>query len=328
MPANLPPQYFEVEKRYREAKTPEAKLEMLEEMLTIMPKHKGTDKLRADLRRRIAKLKSQSGQKKGAGRRDSAYAIEKEGAVQALILGPPNSGKSSLVAALTKASPEVADFPHSTWTPTAGMALYENIQFQLVDMPPLTRERMDPGMADLIRRTDMVVVLLDVHSGILQEYEDTLAILEEIRVFPQGCPAPAELARAPFFKRMLVAVNKVDSSEDAADYEVFLELAEVQLPCMDLSVRSGRHVDLFLRKIFETAAIVRVYSKAPGKEADLSSPFVLPRGSTLEDLAEKVHKDFVEKLKFARIWGKDVYDGQMVQRDYVLQDGDIVEMRI
>ena len=154
MPANLPPVYFDAEKRFREAKTPESKIEALEEMLTIMPKHKGTDKLRADLRRRIAKLKEQAQQKKGGARRDAAYMIEKEGAAQIAVIGAPNTGKSALVAALTNASPEVAEFPHTTWKPTPGMAPYENIQFQLVDTPPITRDYLDPWMADLMRRAD------------------------------------------------------------------------------------------------------------------------------------------------------------------------------
>ena len=145
MPANLPPHYFEAEKRYREAKTPRAKVEALEEMLTIMPKHKGTDKLRADLRRKISKFKAQSQQKRGATRRETGYFIDKEGASQVVVVGPPNVGKSSLIASLTNAAPEVADFPYSTWKPTPGMVAYENIQFQLIDTPPISRDRIRPG---------------------------------------------------------------------------------------------------------------------------------------------------------------------------------------
>lgn len=130
MPANLPPHYFEAERRYREAGTPQGKTEALEEMLMIMPKHKGTDKLRADLRRKISKLKAQAKKKKGSSRRETAYSIDREGAAQVLLVGPPNSGKSSLVDKLTNASPEVADFPHTTWKPTPGMVPFENIQFQ------------------------------------------------------------------------------------------------------------------------------------------------------------------------------------------------------
>ena len=328
MPANLPPQYFEAEKRFRESKNPEAKVEALEEMLTIMPKHKGTDKLRADLRRRISKFKSKSQQKKGGVRRESAYSIDREGAAQIVVVGPPNVGKSALIATLTNAKPEVADFPHSTWKPTPGMVPYENIQFQLIDTPPISGDYIDPWMADLIRRSDIVVILLDLHGDVLGQYENTLSLLQKLRIFPGGTPIPEGLNKPPFIKKMLVVVNKMDETEDEEDYEVFLELSELNLPCIGISSLTKRNLTAFVEKIYDISGIIRVYTKAPGKEPDLSAPFVLSKESTLEALATKIHKDFINELKFAKIWGGAVYDGQMVQRDYMLQDGDVVEMHI
>lgn len=328
MPANLPPQYFEAEQRYREAKTPGAKIEALEEMLMIMPKHKGTDKLRADLRRRISKVKAQSQQKKGASKRESEYIIDKEGAAQIVVIGPPNVGKSSLIAALTNATPEVADFPHSTWKPVPGMAPYENIQFQLVDTPPISSDYIDPLMIDLIRRADIIVILLDIQADALEQLETTLTLLDGLRIYPEGRPIPEDLGKPPFIKKVFVVVNKVDETKDEEDYEVFLELSELKLPTLGISTRTKRNLTAFIEKIYELSAIIRVYTKAPGKEPDLTAPFVIPQESTLEDLAAKIHKDFVYKLKYAKIWGKAVYDGQMVQRDYILQDGDVVELHI
>ena len=328
MPANLPPQYFEAEKRYREGKTPGAKIEALEEMLTIMPKHKGTDKLRADLRRKISKFRTQTQQKKGGARRESAYSIEKEGAAQVGVIGPPNVGKSLLISALTNATPEVADFPHSTWKPTPGMVQYENIQFQLVDTPPMTSDYMDPWMADLIRRADILVILLDLHADPLQQLEDLLSLLRELRIFAEGVAVPEDLKKPPFIKKVLVVVNKMDEAEDREDYEVFLELSEIKLPSVGISALTGHNLKAFIEKIYDIAGIIRVYTKAPGKEPDLSAPFVLPKESTLEELALKIHKDFIDKLRFAKIWGEAVFDGQMIQRDYVLQDGDVVEIHI
>jgi len=319
--------YFEAEKRYREGKTPQEKVQALEEMLAIMPKHKGTDKLRADLRRKISKLKAQAQQKKGTATRGTAYSIDKEGASQVVVIGPPNSGKSSLVAALTNAEPEVAEFPHSTWKPTPGMVPYENIQFQLIDTPPITREYKEPWMGDLVRRADVVILLLDLHADTLQQLDDSLSILREWRVFPEGTPLPDDLKKAPFIKKTLIAVNKVDGEREE-DYQVFLELSEVNLTTLGISVKTGRNLRALVEKVYELSGIIRVYTRAPGKEPDLRAPFVLPRESTLEDLAEKIHKDFKEKLKYARVWGSKVYDGQMVQRDYVLQDGDIAEIHI
>lgn len=328
MPANLPPPYFEAEKRYREGRTPEEKIEALEDMLTIMPKHKGTDKLRADLRRRIAKHKSDSRERKGAGKRESAYNIDKEGAAQAIVIGPPNTGKSSLVAVLTNARPEIADFPHSTWSPTPGMALFENIQFQLVDTPPVPTEFADPGFADLLRRTDIIVVLIDIQGDPLQHLEDTIVYLADLRIFPSGVPIPPDLSKRPFVKKVLVAVNKVDDPSAEEDYRAFLELSEMPLAYIPVSVLHGWNLSAFLRKLYDMADVIRVYTKSPGKEPDLKSPFVLSARSTLEDLATEIHKDFVTKLKFAKVWGKEVFGGQMVQRDYVLKDGDVVEIHI
>ncbi|MFH1241135.1 MAG: GTPase [Pseudomonadota bacterium] len=326
MPANLPPAYFEAERLYREAKTPAEKVETLEEMLAIMPKHKGTDKLRADLRRKISTFKAQALQKKGASRRETAYSIDKEGAAQVVITGPPNSGKSSLVNKLTNARPEVADFPHSTWKPTPGMVPYENIQFQLVDTPPITGEYMDPWMGDLIRRCDIITMVIDIQNGPLKQFEQTFSILQGLRIFPQGFPVPQDLEKSPFIKKMNIVVNKVDGEEEEEDYQIFLELWEADLPSIDISTKTGRNLQSFVKMIYDLSGIIRVFTKAPGKKPDLNSPFVLPKESTLEDLATKIHKDFARNLKFARIWGRSVFDGQMVQRDHILRDGDVVEI--
>ncbi len=328
MPANLPPLYFEAEKRFREAKTPESKIEALEEMLTIMPKHKGTDKLRADLRRRIAKLKEEAQQKKGGARRDAAFVIEKEGASQIAVIGAPNTGKSALVAALTNATPEVAEFPHTTWKPTPGMAPYENIQFQLVDTPPITRDYLDPWMADLMRRADMLLVMLDLHADPLQQLEETLAVLRDLRIFPEGFPIPGDLKKPPFIKKTLIVMNKVDNDNQLGDFQAFLELAELNLPSLGISLRAGWNLKGLLELLYRLSGVIRVYTKVPGKEPNRSAPFVLAKMTTLEELAGKIHKDFVSKLKFAKIWGPTVYDGQMVQRDYVLQEGDVVEIHL
>jgi uncharacterized protein len=328
MPANLPPMYFEAEKRFREAKTSEDKIEALEEMLAIMPKHKGTDKLKADLRRKIAKFKDESQQKKGAARSAGVYAITKEGAGQIVVVGPPNTGKSSLVARLTNAAPEVGDFPHTTWKPTPGMVPYENIQFQLIDTPPISKEYTDPLMVDLLRRSDILVIMVDLKADVFQQLEDTFVILGEWRIFPEGTPVPEDLRKLPFMKRTILIVNKVDDGTDEEDYEVFRELSGISLPCMNLSVAAGRNLTAFVERVYEMLRVIRVYTRAPGKDPDHSAPFVMPKGSRLEDLAERVHKDFKEKLRYARLWGKAVYDGQMVQRDYILQEGDVAELHL
>ncbi|HON38288.1 MAG: GTPase [Desulfomonilia bacterium] len=328
MPANLPPTYLEAERRYREAKTPQEKLDALEEMLAIIPKHKGTDKLQADLKRRIARHRDEAQKKKGAVVQKSIFHIDKEGAAQVVIVGPPNTGKSSLVDRLTKASPEIADFPHTTHKPTPGMAQYENIQFQLIDTPPLTGEYVDPAMADMIRRADVVVVLIDLTAEPLSQYEDTMAMLESFRIYPENAEVPDGVRRPVFLKKILLLANKMDTQREQDDFETFIELTGLSIPALGISVHHDRNLSQFLDSLYQLSGVIRVYSKNPGKEPDLDEPFVISRGSTLEDLAGKIHKDFVARLKYARIWGKTVHDGQMVQRDYELQDGDIVEIHI
>lgn len=328
MPANLPPTYHEAEKRFREARTPEEKIEILEEMFAIIPKHKGTDKLQADIKRRISKLKEQSQKKKGVAKQKSIFSIDKEGAAQVVIIGPPNSGKSSLISSLTNASPEIAPFPHTTHKPTPGMAPYENIQFQLIDTPPITAEYVDPQMGDLIRRADIVVILLDLSADLLQQYEDTMEVLAQFRIFPEGYEVPEGVKKPQFFKKIFVVANKMDDRNLEEDFNTFLELTELDLPALGISTLKGTNLEDFTSMLYDLSDIIRVYSKNPGKEPDLDEPFVIPRHSTLEELALKIHKDFVTKLKFARIWGKTVHDGQMVQRDYVMQDGDIVEIHL
>jgi hypothetical protein len=227
---------------------------------------------------------------------------------------------------LTNAKPDVAEFPHSTWKPMPGMAQYENLQFQLVDTPPITPEYMDPWMGDLIRRGDILALLIDLKKDPMKQLTETLAILKDLRVFPVGFPLPPDLKKSPFIKKMIVAVNKVDNTSDEEDFDIFLALWEQNLPVQAVSALSGRHVAAFLNQLYDLSGMMRVYTKAPGKKPDFDNPFVVPRRSSLEDLAGRIHKDFVKNLKFARIWGRSVFDGQMVQRDHVLEEGDVVEI--
>ena len=328
MPANLPPDYFDAENRYREAKTPKEKIARLEDMLTIMPKHKGTDKLRADLRRRISRLKDASKTKKGAGRRESAYTIDREGAGQVVVAGPANVGKSALVALLTNASPEVADFPHTTWKPTPGMMQVENIPIQLVDTPPLDRDYLEPELLDLLRRCDLVLLVVDLHTDPVKQLEDTIKLLEEYRIVPLRFKARYAGERGLTYVPFLVLANKNDDEGTEENFEIFRELLEDDWPMVSASVMTGRNLDRFQKAVVERLDIMRVYSKAPGKEPDRTAPFILKNGSTVADFAEKVHKDFVDKFKAARVWGKAVFDGQKVHRDHVLADGDVVELQI
>jgi len=328
MATNLPPEYFEADKRYRAAKTPGEKISCIEELLRIVPKHKGTDKLRAGLRKRLSKLKTTAQTKKGTGKRESAFRIDKEGAGQVVLVGPVNVGKSALVSALTNAKPEIADFPHTTWKPTPGMMPMENIQIQLVDTPPLNRDFMEPELLDLIRSSDYILLILDLQTDPVHQLEDSVGILQEHRIMPDHLKEFYSEQRGLIFIPFLVLTNKFDDENFDENFEIFCELLENDWPSIPVSATTGRNLEQLKRMLFERLEIIRVYSKAPGKEPDFKEPFILKKGDTVEDFAGKVHQDFASKLKTARVWGTAVYDGQLVQRDHELSDSDIVELQI
>jgi len=327
MPTNLPPEAIEAERRYRAARSVPEKIATLEEFIGTIPKHKGTDKLRADLRRRLSKLKASAQTRKGTGRQGSPFRISKEGAGRVVVIGPTNVGKSALVTALTNASPEVSEAPYTTWVPTPGMMPIEDIQVQLVDTPPLNRDFVEPEFLDLIRRSDLILLVVDLRTDPARQIEDTIALLREHRIVPSHMRDRYPEGERLTFVPLLVLVNKYDDESYDEDFEICCELLEEEWPLLPVSATTGRNLERLKQAVFERLDIIRVYSKPPGEEPDLSAPFVLKKGSTVEELAGKVHRDFVEQLKSARVWGHGVYDGQVVGRDHVLHDGDVVELR-
>ncbi len=328
MPTNLPPDYYRVEEKYRNAGSLAEKISCLEELMRIVPKHKGTDKLRGDLRRRLSRLRETSDRKKGTSRQVSPFQIPAEGAGQVAVIGPANVGKSSLLQAMTKARPEVAEFPFATIMPTPGMMVFENIQIQLVDTPPLSEHYVDPEMMNLIRRADAVLIMVDIQSTTMDQLDSTRSVLQKHRIIPrQLLQEPVDLQRVSLIS-VLVAVNKVDDQELDEDFQVLEELIGNEWTLASLSLARQRNLEGFRQSVFESLDVIRVFSKAPGKKADLDTPFVLPQGSRIQDFGAKLHKDFQSRLKSARIWGQGLYDGQMVGRDHVLKDGDIVELRL
>jgi ribosome-interacting GTPase 1 len=328
MPTNLPPEYFNAEERYKKAETPQEKVARLEELISTVPKHKGTDKLRADLRKRLSKLKASAESKKGVSRHVSAFSIQREGDGQVAIIGPPNSGKSSLVTALTNASPEISAAPFTTWTPTPGMMLYEYVPIQLIDTPPLHNSYVEPAFMDLLRRCDLLLLLLDLDTDPPKDLENSINLLADYNIRPASEKGSLEFDPRIRFRDFIYAVNKYDDESDEEVWEIIQEFIEDPPPMIPISVKTGHNLQLLAREIFERLRLMRVYSKPPGEEPDLTTPFILEEGSTVEDFAAKVHRDFYDQLKSARIWGSGSFDGQIVSREQILRDGDIVELRI
>jgi small GTP-binding protein len=315
MPANLPPQYFEAEENFRQAKNPLEKIAALEEMLAIMPKHKGTDHLRAKLRARIAKL-TEASEKKAATKRASVV-IEKEGAAQVAVIGLPNAGKSQLVSSITNASPPVADYPFTTHSATPGMMEFENIQIQLIDTPPLVPQAIEFWLPHMLRRTDALLIMVDLSHDPLEQIETILNQLQKMRI---------EIGENK--TKALIIGNKLDLDKDHNNYAALQNEYEGRLPLIAISAREGTGLDELKAKIYEVLDIIRVYTKIPGGKPDFADPIILDRGSTLADAAAEVHKDFAAKMKYARIWGSGKHDGVMAKRDHVLQDGDIIELHL
>ena len=325
MPTNLPPQYFEVERKLRSAKEPAEKIEILEEMLAIMPKHKGTDKLRADLRGRIAKLTQLLEKKSGAHR--ASMLIEKVGAAQVAVVGLPNSGKSQLVSSVTNAAPAVAEYPFTTQRATPGMMEFENIQIQLIDTPPLAPQAIEFWVPHMLRRADALLIVVDLSNEPIAQIEAITAQLKEMRIGIIGVDKTQEediLSQ----KKALIIGNKLDLENARENYATLQTEYGGQLPVMAISAREGDGLEELRLKVYQLLGIIRVYTKTPGGKPDFTDPIILKKGSTLEGAAAQVHKDFVARLKYARVWGSGKHDGLMVKRDHILQDGDVIELHM
>jgi ribosome-interacting GTPase 1 len=324
MPANLPPQYFEAEKKLRTTKDPAEKILVLEEMLAIMPKHKGTDHLRAELRGKIAKLSQMVG-KKAAGHRAS-MVIEKEGAAQVAVIGLPNAGKSQIVASITNASPTVAEYPFTTHQALPGMMEFENIKIQLIDMPPLIPQSTEFWVPHTLRRADALLIIVDLSGNPLTQMESLIAQLAEMRISLGLETAQDEIMLTR--QKALIVGNKLDLKNARHNYSALQDRYGEYLPTIAVSARDGNGLEELRLKTFQVLDIIRVYTKMPGQKPDFNDPIILPRGSRLEDAAAEVHKDFAARLKYARIWGSGKHDGIRIKRDHILQDGDVIELHL
>ncbi len=330
MPANLTPEYRKAEQAYREATTTDEKIACLERMLAVIPKHKGTDHLQGDLKRRLAKLKEAPATRAGA-RRTDPFHIEPGGGGQVVLMGLANCGKSALVGALTNARVHVTDHPFGTHAPVPGMAHHEDVPIQLVDMPPITPESLQPGIIGAYRNADIILLVVDLAApDALEQLEACLGVLDAraIRPVNHHTHRTEHDADGHQLKAALIVGTKHDLDGAADTLETLRELYQDKLPILPISTVSGENLDELLATLFRLLEIIRVYCKVPGKPTDMERPFILSRSSTVLDMARAVHREFPDKLKYACLWGSAKFDGQQVQRDHVLADRDVVELHV
>ncbi len=331
MPANLTPEYLDAKEKYQNASTPEEELDCLQDMLRLLPKHKGTDKIQADLRQKISdvkeKIERQKKQQKST-KKDFFY-VERQGAAQILLVGYPSVGKSSLIRSLTNAEPEVGNYPYTTTKPMPGMMEHRKIQVQLVDTPPVSEDVMKYWIPNIVRIADAVLLVVDLDAhNILDQIDVVKERLREGKVKLTGEKVESDGSDRIAKISTIVVGNKLDCPEAQNNLEALRELYGEEFPIIGVSSQNGDNLEDLKTDIYDMLGIIRVFTKSPGKDADMEKPYVLKKGSTVEDLAEEVHRELAQSFQAAKVWGSGKFDGQKVKQDHVLEDGDIVEIKL
>ncbi len=308
MPANLPPQFHEISQKVKEAEKVEEKISLLEELLAITPKHKGTEKVQAEIKAKIAKLKKKKPKK---SKSEISYFIPKEGAAQIVLVGPANSGKSSLLNVLTEAETKTGAYPFTTQTLKPAMMPYQNILIQLIDTPPLTKD--SPGwMKNILKSSDAIIAVFDLSKeGVIEDIKEIKKIFKDWRLNS---------------KKTIFVANKIDLGKPEKKIEKIE--SELKDKIYLLSCEKKINIEKFKRMVFRTLEIIRVYTKSSNKSVDFEHPFIMKKNSKLVELARKIHHDFKSSFKYAKLFTPGSKHPKIIGKDYILQDEDIVEIRI
>jgi len=332
MPTNVTPQYRSAEERFRLAKTPQEKIIALQEMLAVMPKHKGTDHLKAQLRSRMSKLMEElEGPSRGPRSGNvEPFSLPKQGAGRATLLGPTNVGKSLLLSRATGAHSKVGSYALSTLEPVPGMLSFEDIYIQLVDTPPIANLSTQGRLYGLLRNSDVLVLVVDLSNDPVSQVQEGFQALEEWGFVLLGKNRGEEDREPELRKPVIVVGNKADVPGSLDSFQLLESKLGENYPVLLVSAEEEVGLAELGEAIFRDLGIIRVYTKSPQQkkeEIQRGTPFVLPQGSTIADASAYVHKDLVRSLKYAVLWGRSgKFQGQHVGRDHQLHDGDLIEL--
>ena len=334
MPTNVPPQYHEAEKRFREAGSVQTKIAALQDMLAIMPKHKGTDHLKAQLRARMSRLMEDlQGLSKSAGaKRTEPFSLPIEGGGRATLVGPSNVGKSLLLNKATGAQTKVGSYALSTLEPLPGMLPYKDMYIQLVDTPPISNPGTQSRLYGLLRNSDVFVVVVDLVADSVAQVREVFAELEQWGFRLLGRDENRDDDNQWLSKPTILLCNKADLHGALDQFQELEKVFGDQYPLVMASAEEGVGIEELSAEIFSALKVIRVYTKSPRKKLEefvRTDPIVLPLGSTVAEAAEQVHKDFARGLKYAVLWGRSgKFEAQRVGRQHELTDEDVIELHV
>ena len=332
MPTNVTPQYREAEDRFREASTTPAKIDALREMLAIMPKHKGTDHLKAQLRGRLSRLLVELEELSSAKRagRIEPFSLPKQGGGRATLVGPTNVGKSLLLSRATGAQARVGAYAGSTQEPVPGMLPYLDVRFQLVDTPPISNPGTQGRLYGLLRTSDVIVVVVDLTLDAVGQVRAVFSDLEQWGFRLLGPDEEPDDENPILDKPAILVGNKADIGGSLDQFQELESAFGDEYPVVMASAEERVGLDDLGEAVFRALKVIRVYTKTPREKLEQfvrTDPVVLPQGSTMANAAEQVHRELGSASRYALLWGRSgKFEGQRVGRDHRLTDGDIIEL--